>query len=396
MDPMPAGCIQEDDPRYGASNFNDFGRIDNFDSDLWTNDERFTASEVEAALAAGAPLDVPATILESRGITVFAPVPVPAPVTTSVPVPVPAPATTSESLPTPVSVTSTTKSQFYSISADNNIIEIDWLSELFGQKIAPNDIHTLTVGKQLDHIPICIVNKPHMDFWESLFTVWSAIGQSFYAVHLSDEYNVRPDSIHWYKLPNCKGIIRNYPRGDIPEAVASKVTVIPLGYARGRGPTGPITRSADRRFAWSFEGTAWADRAAKLRHLQDAGLPHELIFRNTWESPARDSAEYNSLLDSSKIIPVPAGNNSETFRIWEAIEHGCIPLYVRESGDDVYWQFITSRLPIFAAPNWESAGEFAKMLLGNDRVLDMYRDDLVSKWTAWKDEIKAAVRAWIA
>jgi hypothetical protein len=82
--------------------------------------------------------------------------------------------------------------------------------------------------------------------------------------------------------------------------------------------------------------------------------------------------------------------------MWEAIEHGCIPLYVRTPGDDAYWAFISERLPIFAATSWELAANSAKMLLGNDAVLDMYRTDLLAKWRAWKSELQTAVRAWIA
>ncbi len=386
LDPMPAGCIQEDDPRYGASDFNDFSRVDNFDSDLWTNDERFTVAEVEAALAAGAPLDVPMTVLESRGVAVpMATAPAAAPVTAPVPA-------------APAAAPATPATPFYAMTANFKTMESDWLTELFGQPINTADIHTLTVGKPIPHTPICIVQKPHIDFWQSLFTVWSALGQQFYAIHISDEYATKPDSIAWYSLPNCKGVIRNYPRTDIPADAAAKVITVPLGYATGRAKTAAAAaQSSARTYAWSFEGTAWADREANLAHLRALGLPCHLTFRDDWAgSDAYDAVAYCALLDSTKIAPVPAGNNVETFRMWEAIEHGCIPLYVRTPGDDTYWAFISERLPIFAATSWELAANSAKMLLGNDAVLDMYRADLVAKWSAWKSELQTAVRAWIA
>jgi hypothetical protein len=49
-DPLLAGCIQESDPAYMNSEFNNFNRIDKFDSDLWTNDERWSHEERDAAL----------------------------------------------------------------------------------------------------------------------------------------------------------------------------------------------------------------------------------------------------------------------------------------------------------------------------------------------------------
>jgi ATP-dependent DNA helicase PIF1 len=41
LDPLMAGCYQDDDPVYATSEFNNFNRVDGFDSDLWNNDERF-------------------------------------------------------------------------------------------------------------------------------------------------------------------------------------------------------------------------------------------------------------------------------------------------------------------------------------------------------------------
>jgi GR25 family glycosyltransferase involved in LPS biosynthesis len=44
--PLTAGCFQDDDPVYCNSQFNDFSRVDKFDSDLWNNTERFSEQEV--------------------------------------------------------------------------------------------------------------------------------------------------------------------------------------------------------------------------------------------------------------------------------------------------------------------------------------------------------------
>jgi GR25 family glycosyltransferase involved in LPS biosynthesis len=49
--PLLTSCIQENDPVYQKSDFNNFARLDSFDSDLWNNNEHFTQEEVLAALA---------------------------------------------------------------------------------------------------------------------------------------------------------------------------------------------------------------------------------------------------------------------------------------------------------------------------------------------------------
>ena len=48
--PLLAGCTQDEDPHYIESVFNDYDRTDKFDSDIWTNDERWSLEERNAAL----------------------------------------------------------------------------------------------------------------------------------------------------------------------------------------------------------------------------------------------------------------------------------------------------------------------------------------------------------
>jgi GR25 family glycosyltransferase involved in LPS biosynthesis len=48
--PLLAGCFQDDDPSYCNSQFNDFSRVDKFDSDLWNNTDCFTSDEVSAVM----------------------------------------------------------------------------------------------------------------------------------------------------------------------------------------------------------------------------------------------------------------------------------------------------------------------------------------------------------
>ena len=64
LDPLVAGASQDDDPAYQSAQFNNFSRVDNFDSDLWNNDERFSAEEVQAQMAKAAPLQINASIVE--------------------------------------------------------------------------------------------------------------------------------------------------------------------------------------------------------------------------------------------------------------------------------------------------------------------------------------------
>jgi hypothetical protein len=84
-------------------------------------------------------------------------------------------------------------------------------------------------------------------------------------------------------------------------------------------------------------------------------------------------------------MPCPRGNNIECFRLWEALEHGAIPLYVREPDDELFFEFISSSLGIISLPSWNHAHDFIKQIIQNGII--QYRDTLIHKWTFWKKKL---------
>lgn len=370
---QPVGCTQEDDERYQRSDFNNFSRIDGFDSDLWTNDERFSEAERATALEADAPLNIRAA-LQSLTASAIATAP------------------TAEQAP------KTYKSRFFSIGDINqtlsfkNLLECDWLSELLGRDMQKEDLQNiqgLHIDSAFTEAPICIVQRPYLQAWQILFEMWEKNKQPFYVIHLSDEY--LQDPIDWYMLKMCKGVIRNYVRPDTP--LGKHILTVPLGYALARGSSNSSNNSnSSRLLLWSFEGTAWANREAKLQSLIALQAPHTLALRPKWDAVNYPAAEYCQLLDSTKLVPCPAGNNVETFRFWEALEHGAIPLYSREKGDEYFWGWIEKHLPLQAIPSWELAGEAAQIITANPAVYEAYRRDLASAWISWKVTLCKAAR----
>ena len=189
----------------------------------------------------------------------------------------------------------------------------------------------------------------------------------------------------------CKGVLRNYVRPGIP--LGKHILIIPLGYARGHGCSNNNNNSNNSRpHLWSFKGTAWLDREAKLESLRALNAPHKLTLRPNWDVTEVIDTEYNELLDTSKLIPCPAGNNIETYRFWEALEHGAIPLYVREQGDKYFWRWIEKHLPLQAIPSWNLAGEAAQIITTNLEVYEAYRGHLGRAWASWKATLCKTVR----
>ena len=352
-----AGCYQDDDPLYQTSQFNDFSRIDTIDSDLWNNNERFSKEEIEKAFENGSPnVNILQMLQEARNPIL--------------------------STPLPNNKSRIYTVEFYRPTLDGQM-ELRWLCNFVG-----NVFDSMEALSQ-DHIPlstgpIFLVARPHIEKFQEIFLRYESLGLPFYAIHLSDEYG--QDPIDWYSYKSCKGVLRNYNR---PEClVMSHVKVVPLGPNRRTTDVKPFET---RELAWSFFGTQWHNRQKDLQPLCASG-PYMENYYETWMDAKQLTAEaYSAMLLNSKFIPCPRGQNVETFRFWEALEHGSIPIYVRSPGDTLYVEFLTTHLPSFSAfifETWECASRSIEALLNDVGTCIQVRTLLLDEWLKWKNMLK--------
>jgi hypothetical protein len=103
--------------------------------------------------------------------------------------------------------------------------------------------------------------------------------------------------------------------------------------------------------------------------------------------------EYLNILLNSRFVPVPGGQNPETYRFYEALECGCIPVYVRQDGDAGYLEKqVRKWIPIPDLANWDQATAFIYELSNNPPVMEAYRQKCLGGWKAWKESTKMQVR----
>jgi len=352
--PLVAGCFQDDDPVYCASQFNDFSRLDKFDSDLWNNNEHFSKEEVGVITGE---LDIMGALEDARKIS------------TSVP---------AASKTRFVSFEPCDMSKFY---------EFAWFKQLFGSMNL--EIECLDASRKPNDGSIVILMRPspaHIQRLES----WAAAGVKFYILHMSDEYSKDPTG--FYGL--AQGVIRNYYRKDVAEG--RTVATVPLGFHWAIPNGEPVIhtpRPPFREFVWSFVGTGWAGRKEKLAHLEAVPGDHKLVFMDQWNSPSMLGREETlSILLNSWFVPCPAGNNGETFRIYEALEAGAVPIVVQEAGMEDYFTFIGRHLPLMLATSWEHAAQLIYTLKSQPELYEKYRLQLLEAWENCKLETKATVK----
>jgi len=93
-------------------------------------------------------------------------------------------------------------------------------------------------------------------------------------------------------------------------------------------------------------------------------------------------------MDDSIFVPCPAGwQNLESFRTWEALEAGCIPIVERRPQFD-YYAALCEDYPFPSVTDWAEAAPVLEM---SDTDLEALRQ----RCADWWQERKAALRARI-
>jgi hypothetical protein len=355
-------CFQAEDPAYKKAAFDEFLRVDNYDSDIWNNKECFENG--------------PSLVPQNPSLALW-------PILVDVLSQAPHSIQTRNTLRQEAISIYTPSTVYYCPDGPKKLdanLEEGWFKNLW-----PTIQYSPFPGIQaLPANAWLLVARPVVEFWQTICKELSAANKPFNILHMSDEGC--SDPIEFYNYPMCKKVIRNYARAGLDE----KVLVLPLGYAAQPPPCLSIPAFEERPFVWGFHGSNWSNREELLKPLM-AVEPHSCKF--TTEFQGKDSTgpkEYQQMLLESQCVPIPRGNNAETFRLYEALEHGAIPLYVRlESGiDREYWTWLRSHLHLIEIESWNKVPAILELFHKNPEKAEQYRAGLLEQWAKWKAECK--------
>jgi len=275
----------------------------------------------------------------------------------------------------------------------SKLCEREWLFRIFGgiTGVLVDAVDATTPPP--DDCPIFVLQRPHVLKATQLLSAWSSAGAKFKILHLSDEAPLQEqkDHILSYALPGCTRVLRFYPRDDMvsPE----KVTVIPLGYRHPAHPPRPIPF---RELHWSFFGTDWMKRSKEMKPLIDAKFSNKFHFFRKWDDPGSLSQrDYTEMMSNSMFVPCPKGMNDETFRLYEALESGCIPLVIKTPENEAWFRWVSSKIPLLPITSWEDAVRLMTTLMMNQRRIEVYQEELAKAWKKWVEEVCSDVETWL-
>lgn len=220
----------------------------------------------------------------------------------------------------------------------------------------------------------------------------SAINHAF--VLLSDETLSEP--MDYLDSPYCQFVARNYVH---PHVLSNpKVLHFPLGWVDGFyqfAHEAQRIKASKRKNVWSFAGSLKADRQIAIGEMSKL-MPFQLNVFEFFHDPNHLTPDgYAKTLGQSQFVIAPMGGcNIDSFRIYEALEAGCIPVALDQHQafkiHPNYWHAIFRQeapMPFVVASTWGEAAQKVKAIVDEGRVNEV-QAECQAFWKRWKGHFK--------
>lgn len=280
------------------------------------------------------------------------------------------------------------------------MFETDWVEYLF------RDIpHTTFLCDQEDikyKYPVFIFNASIS--YESFLADFHEERTPFGVIHLSDE--TLGNTCDYLNDPNCVFAIRNYHHPIYSKH--PKVITVGLGYKSGftNSALAPSVRSQNPWFHWCFIGAVHHQARQDAIKTFLASKPYLLkVSTGGFNSDNLSTEEYKQTMVLSKFALCPIGQgNIDTFRFYEAMEAGCIPVVLSRTNEQPYrpsyWHAVFMLpsdydVPIIMNETWQDCLMAMETLLQNPvKYYDLHAK-MTQFWEnqkgLWKQRIAEAV-----
>lgn len=268
----------------------------------------------------------------------------------------------------------------------DDLVEGDWLRDMFGPMIDSEIIDLDLTCFDDDTIHVVGINWQPLPAYEAYFRKCRARCKHIVLYHASDEWFCGGYRMYRY----FDLVIRNF---QTYLATHSGILTLPEGYP-DRTRLGPTAPADQRQWAWSFSGEIKASRIAMHAALKSFG--RNVVTRTNLDGTKLSKADYDALLADTVFSPCPMGNVIiETWRLYESLELGCIPLVEKRVSLDYYGRMFGPN-PIPAFHTWRQAREYAETLASDRLGLLRKQSELRDWWAAHKVKVRAEVQAALA
>ena len=163
------------------------------------------------------------------------------------------------------------------------------------------------------------------------------------------------------------------------------------GFLKGLGEK-ELLSASERPYLWSFAGQVTKTTRKLMKKKLLEVRPFSLFEIATFNDPnSLTTEEYRAQMLSSVFMPCPRGFwNVDTFRLYEGLECGCIPIV--EAGPNDYYANYMPDHPFLVVNTWDEAPSLMKELIKNPENLEERRKQCQEWWKNYKLSMKESVR----
>ena len=243
------------------------------------------------------------------------------------------------------------------ITQDAGLFELDWLCEILDVQETDINIVRNFENFKTDNNSLVICN--HAVNYRVCLDALRASSKKYGIFLLSDENLI--EICEWLHDPNCLFSIRNYIHPVY--FTHPKVITIGLGYKRDFKTYLTHKLIEDRHNTWVFAGTPHGARKNMLNIFEQLEPNKTHSCSGFCADDALSTRSYAQMLGDSKFALCPPGQDSmDSFRLYEALEAGCIPVTTARTPKlpvfPSYWHAIMRSAGVYEIPfivetDWE-------------------------------------------
>ena len=250
-----------------------------------------------------------------------------------------------------------------------------WIYEIL-KKIKYNTIASIT---SLEKEDILIIVDSGVEEKSELYNKLSLCCAKIFLFHLGDEFG-------FYDLSsvynNCNYIWRPFCQSKYFNN--EKVKCIPLGYKSGV----VFKQKSNRKYKWAFTGTPHKSSRHDLLFQFSDIKPFFCHKTQKFDVKNISVDEMNEVLSSTEFIPCPYGFfHPETYRLYEALECGCIPIVENAYK---YYDRLFPNNPLIKIDKWKDAKAIVQGW--DDDQIKKTREECKVWWSEQKNNIQDFIK----
>ena len=230
--------------------------------------------------------------------------------------------------------------------------------------------------KDLESEDILIVIDSSVEKKIEFYTKLQAICQKMFLIHLGDESGAYNLSLIYNKF---NFVWRSFCSNRYFNN--NKVSCLPIGYKSGTFFNKEVS---ERKYKWAFIGTPHKSSRHDLL-FQLSGIEPSFFHKTKkFNEKIIEVDEMSTILSSTEFIPSPNGFvHPETYRVYEALECGCIPIVENAYK---YYDRLFPNNPFLKVDKWMEAKHVIKEW-GNKQIKQK-REECNTWWNQYKNQLQ--------